>query len=72
MNKEKVIKATYISFIVGLLGFLYVALLFDKYNFSWVWFVAFISTLLAIQSARWSDMVNFAIAKYAADPEHGK
>ena len=72
VNKERAIKSTYISFIVGLVGFLYVALLFDKYSFSWVWFVAFLSTAFAIQSARWSEAANYAISKYTFDPNHGK
>ena len=72
VNKEKAIKSTYISFFIGLLGFVFVALLFDKFSFSWVWFAAFISTGFGIQSARWSEAANLAISKYASDPSHGQ
>ncbi|MHB8266241.1 MAG: hypothetical protein ACYDC7_10020 [Acidithiobacillus ferrivorans] len=72
VNIEKATKATLVSFTIGLLGFLYVALAFDTYRFSWLWFAGFISTAFAILSARWSDAANFAIAKYASDPNHGK
>lgn len=71
-NSEKAAKATLVSFTIGVLGFLYVAIFFDIYGFSWVWFVGFVSTAFAIQSARWSDAANFAIAKYASDPNHGQ
>lgn len=72
VNSEKAAKATLVSFIIGVLGFLYVALIFDIYGFSWVWFAGFVSTAFAIQSARWSDAANLAIAKYASDPNHGQ
>lgn len=72
VNREKATKATLVSFTIGLLGFLYVALAFDTYRFSWLWFAGFISTAFAILSAGWSDAANFAIAKYASDPNHGK
>jgi hypothetical protein len=72
VNSEKATKATLVSFTIGVLGFLYVALAFDAYKLSWIWFVGFVSTAFAIQSARMSDAAYFAIGKYAADPNHGK
>lgn len=72
VNSEKAAKATFVSFTIGVLGFLYVALSFDTYSFSWVWFVGFVSTAFAIQSARWSDAANVAIAKYTSDSNHGQ
>ncbi len=72
VNRMKAMASTFISFTVGLLGFLYVAFVFDKYSFSWVWLTGFVSTLFAVQSARWSDAASFAIAKYASDPRHGQ
>lgn len=72
VNKEKAIKSTYVSFFLGLIGLLFVVLLFEKFSFSWTWFVAFISTGFAVQSTRWSDATNFAISRYASDPRHGE
>lgn len=72
VNSQKAAKATLLSFTIGLLGFLYVALLFDNYSFSWVCFLGFLSMAFTIRSTRWSDAANFAIAKYASDPGHGQ
>ena len=72
VNKEKALYFTLLSFATGVLGVLFIAFLYDKYPFPWIWFVALICTGFAIQSARWSDLANIAIAKYAADPKHGE
>jgi len=71
INSKLAKNPTIVSLVAGLIGCIYMVLLYDTYTFGWVWFAAFMATGPAMLSARWSDAANAAISKYASDPKFG-